>query len=421
MFRFIMLPSGEEVFISLKPALISVRAGGNTVLTFDREGRLFSANISSCAYRRGLDNRILVKDRRREAVSELHYSHLTGRDRQEFLRGVHQKISSVQTALQERSVQFWPGTEPPVQVFREVSTALERILAYDPARLEAEGHRFVSILRPPGMLPPDQGLAVVLQFTEGCSWNRCSYCTLYQNRPFRVKELEEFAAHIREVKAFLGKGLALRRSVFLGDGNAMVLPQERFLRVLDLINEEFWIAAAELPDPSLPHFTGIYAFMDPFSPMTRSPLEFEELVRRGLRRAYIGVDTGQNGLLKFLGKPGSAEQAWRTICTAKEGRLRVGIIILLGAGGDLFYYSHIQETVNLLNALPLGEGDIIYFSPLVIHPGSAYADRAAEMGIRPVSPARLEEQRDAIVQGLRFTNPLRPPKLAPFDIRGFIY
>jgi radical SAM superfamily enzyme YgiQ (UPF0313 family) len=421
MVRFIMLPNGEDVFIALKPAIISVRAGGNTVLTFDREGRLFSANISSCAYRRGLVNRILVKDRRQEAVREVQYLHLSGLDRYEFLQKVHQKISSLWTALQERSVQFWPGKEPPVHVFREVSSALERILAYDPARLEAEGRRFVSILRPPGMLPPDQSLAVVLQLTEGCSWNRCTYCTLYRDRPFRVKELEEFAAHIREVKAFLGEGLALRRSVFLGDGNAIVLPQDRLLRVLDLINEEFWIAAADPPDPSLPHFTGIYAFMDPFSPLTQSPLDFEQLARRGLRRVYIGVDTGQNGLLKFLGKPGSAEQAWRAICTVKEGGIRVGIIILLGAGGDLFYYSHVQETVNLLNALPLGEGDIIYFSPLVIHPGSAYADWTAEIGIRPISPAHLEEQREAIVQALRFTNPLRPPKLAPFDLRGFIY
>lgn len=416
-----MLPSGEDVCIALKPAIVSVRTGGNTVLTFDREGRLFSASISHCAYRRGLDNRILVKDRRREAVQELQYLHLTGQDRQEFLRRVHEKISSLWTALQERSVRFWPGTGPPVQVFREISSALERILSYDPARLEAEGRRFVSILRPPGMLPPDQILAVVLQLAEGCSWNRCSYCTLYQDRPFRMKEAEDFAAHIREVKAFLGEGLALRRSVFLGDGNAMVLPQDRLLRVLDLINEEFWIAAADPPDPFLPQFTGIYAFMDPFSPPTRSPLDFEQLAQRGLRRVYIGVDTGQNGLLKFLGKPGSAEQAWRAICTAKEGGIRVGIIILLGAGGDLFYYSHVQETVNLLNALPLGEGDIIYFSPLVIHPGSAYADRTAETGIRPISPARLEEQREAIVQALRFTNPLRPPRLAPFDIRGFVY
>lgn len=421
MLRFIVLPSGEDVYIALKPATISVRAGGNTVLTFDREGRLFSASISHCAYRRGLDNRILVKDRRRETVQEVQYLDLTGLDRYEFLQKVHQKISSLWTALQERSVQFCPGAEPPGHVFREVRSALERILAYDPARLEAEGRRFVSILRSPGILPPDQSLAVVLQLTEGCSWNRCSYCTLYQDRPFRVKELGEFAAHIGQVKAFLGEGLALRRSVFLGDGNPMILPQDRLLQVLDLINEEFWITAADPPGPSLPRFTGIYAFMDPFSPLTRSPLDFEQLARRGLRRVYIGVDTGQNGLLRFLGKPGSAEQAWQVICTAKEGGIHVGIILLLGAGGDLFYYSHIQETVRLLNALPLGEGDIIYFSPLLVHPGSAYAHRSVEMGIRPLSPASLEEQRRAIVQALRFTNPLHPPKLAPFDIRNFIY
>ena len=48
---------------------------------------------------------------------------------------------------------------------------------------------------PVGILPPDQYLALVLQATEGCSFNTCTFCDLYQH-PYRVKTADEFRAHV---------------------------------------------------------------------------------------------------------------------------------------------------------------------------------------------------------------------------------
>lgn len=419
MLRFVLVPSGEQVLVSVKPVAISVRAGRDIVLTFDREGRLFSASVAHRAYRRGYDNRVLVRDRR--GGTESPFRNLDGAGRERFFREVHQRIAILCAAIEQGAVRFPEGGPPAGEAIRDVREAFAQILAYDPARLEADARRFGSILRPLGMLPPDQALAVVLQAVEGCAWNQCSYYELYRDRPYQVKTAEEFAAHIQDVKAFLGQGLMMRRSVFLGDGNAMSLAHEPLLRVLDLVNQHFWVVGPKPPQPDLPRFMGIYTYMDAFSPLSRTPLEFEELGRRGLRRVYIGADSGHEGLLKFLGKPSYTDRAWRTICALKEGGINVGIILLLGVGGELFYYSHVHETVAFLNSLPLGEKDIIYFSPFIVHAGSAYASRAAGMNMEPLSVARMEAQRQEIVAGLQFTDPRRPPRVAQFDIRGFIY
>ena len=65
--------------------------------------------------------------------------------------------------------------------------ALARITAWSPSRLAEDAARFRQIYKPVSILPPDQYLSIVLQATEGCSYNRCTFCTFYRDRPFRIK------------------------------------------------------------------------------------------------------------------------------------------------------------------------------------------------------------------------------------------
>src|SRR5690606_30427165 len=87
----------------------------------------------------------------------------------------------------------------------------EEILRWTPERLLAEKERFDQVYRPISILPPDQYLSIVLQATEGCTWNRCTFCTFYQDRPFRAKTEDEFARHVEGVRALLGKGVLMRK------------------------------------------------------------------------------------------------------------------------------------------------------------------------------------------------------------------
>jgi radical SAM superfamily enzyme YgiQ (UPF0313 family) len=82
-------------------------------------------------------------------------------------------------------------------------------------------------------------LTLVLQLTLGCHWNRCTFCDFYKAVHFHIKSMEEFEQHIHAVKRFVGNAIHLRRSIFLGDANALILPQSRLMRVFDQINQEF--------------------------------------------------------------------------------------------------------------------------------------------------------------------------------------
>jgi radical SAM superfamily enzyme YgiQ (UPF0313 family) len=406
--------SDRQVVLSLKPGAVSVSLDEVEVYSFDGEGRLLTAWVNEQTYVRTLDNRVIKKwrDPGRRRPWKL-IEALSAEDKQRFLNQVWARINDLSgDRLQSVSPQDDASA-------KQARAWLSKIAAWDGERLEQERERFNSVYTPVSILPPDQYFALVLQATEGCHWNRCTFCHFYRHCRFRIKSDEEFGQHIQAVIAFFGDAIGLRRSIFLGDANALVMPQDKLLRILDRVNQAFAITPKSGSDGRR-SFQGIYSFIDAFSGERKSEADFRALQARHLQRVYVGVETGCDELLTFLNKPATAQQALETVATMKRAGLQVGVIVLIGVGGDYYHQSHVEQTIRLLNAMNLGHGDIIYFSPLYEEPTSAYAHRAAEARIRSLTDRERHEQLTAIRSGLRFSSD-SPPKVSLYDIREFVY
>lgn len=300
----------------------------------------------------------------------------------------------------------WPGRDD--EAARAI-TWLTQVCALRPSDLEADRGRFAAVYGRIGILPPDQYLSVVLKATEGCSHGRCTFCSFYRDLPFHIKTTEEFRAHISAVRSFLGESLALRRSVFLGDANALIVPQARLMRLLSLVGE----GLGDRP---------VYAFLDAFGGGRKTAAEFAAMREHRLARVYIGMESGDPSLLRFLDKPGTPDQILATVSAIKAGGVSVGVIVMAGVGGDRYSEAHTKDTIDLVNAMPLGKGDIVYLSRFVAHPDLPYAVRAREAGIRPLSLEEVEGQMAAFRDGFRFrARAGPPPKVSVYDIERFIY
>jgi len=99
----------------------------------------------------------------------------------------------------------------------------------------------------------------------------------------------------------------------------------------------------------------------------------------------------------------------------------VGVIALLGAGGREFAEAHVRETARLINNLPLGRDDFIYFSPLVIYPNSRYTEQTRALQIEPLSAAQMRAQEQAIRDALRFNDQRGRPHLGRYELESFAY
>lgn len=403
----------EAYRITIKDDALAVTRTGEdeAIFTFDRAGRLFAAWIAQRFYRRGLDGRLLEKHSTREDGRRI--GHRRTVPPQEADRLVDHAAAAAAQALQQlargEAELLW--TASATQSMGEALRLVAAAAAFDAEAAHQDAARYAAVYQPVGILPPDQYLALVIQVTEGCHWNRCTFCTFYRGMPFRAKSGRELDAHIRAVIAYLGDGLSLRHSLFLGEANALCLPTEDLLLRLDLVRT--WLA----PNGGGPR--AMYSFLDIFSGQRKTVQEFAELRAHGLRRVYLGVETGDDGLLAFLNKPQRGEDALDLVRTLKAAGLGVGVIVMAGVGGDRYDRSHVTRTLDLLNAMPLGSGDLIYLSAFVVHPGTEYERRTAARGITPLTAEATQDQISRLRAGLRFT--AAGPRVARYDIEEFLY
>ena len=386
--------AGRRVTVRVRPQVTNLLVGDESPsYTFDLVGRLIGAFVDGKNYRRGLDNRVMQKWPGPGGARQRRW--LPPGEAQAFLEDTYRLAAEAAHAVLR---------QPEGRQYPQLA-ALSRS---DWAALEADAARFAQVYRRVSILPPDQYLALVLQASEGCSYNRCTFCDFYRDRAFRIKSAEQLHEHILAVREFFGPAIAVRRSLFLADANALVAPMVRLRAWLDVIKESF------------PR-TDFYSFMDAFNVHCKSSSDWVELAQRGLRRVYIGLESGDDALLRFLQKPGSAADAVSAVNVLKSTGIAASVIVMTGIGGDRYAAEHAARTVAALNAMPLSTGDIIYFSPFVEDAGSEYGQLSRQAGIHPLNEVEIAQQEAAIRAGLRPIDPKHPPKCSRYDVREFVY
>ncbi|MFO7762528.1 MAG: radical SAM protein, partial [Wenzhouxiangellaceae bacterium] len=84
----------------------------------------------------------------------------------------------------------------------------------------------------PVFRPPSEANSLILPVTDGCSWNKCTFCEMYTapQKKFRARSEAEVLEMIRRSGETFGDGV---RRVFLADGDALVLPTHRLMRILE--------------------------------------------------------------------------------------------------------------------------------------------------------------------------------------------
>lgn len=387
--------TADTITASLAGASLVISPCFGESYSFDRAGRLLGLFVGGRSYQRTLDHRLLERGASEARRRELPTDEATALLDHVFARlhdlaGV---VARLDSSPDDRML-LWE--------------ALAKILAFGPDRLAADGDTFRTFYKPVSILPPDQYLALVLQATEGCSWNRCTFCGLYRDRTFLIHSPASFRAHCEGVRDFFGDGLSLRRGIFLADANALIIPQTRLRALLQTAQAVFG-----QPDAPRP----VFSFVSAFDVGRKSAADWIELRALGLERAYIGLETGSDDLLRFLNKPGTSGDAVEAVRALRAGGVSAGVILMAGIGGDRFEAAHVAQSVEAVRAMDLGPGDLVYLSRYITAPGTEYPALAAEAGIRALADAEVAAQLATLQSALRAALP--GVKVAPYQVDGF--
>lgn len=227
--------------------------------------------------------------------------------------------------------------------------------------------------------PPSESQSMLIQMTVGCSYNRCTYCAMYQDVEFKVKPIEDVLADITEAATYRFK------RVFLCDGDALIAPQDYLVRVLQYIQEQ------------MPFVERIGIYADCRSILKKTPRQLKQLADMGLAIVYHGIETGDDETLKRIKKGATSKQIIEAGLRVKEAGMAYSAIVLLGIAGRERSAVHASETARVLNAI---QPDFIGALTTMVIEGTPL-DAAFEAGefVLPSKLGLIEELR-AIIEGL---------------------
>ncbi len=181
--------------------------------------------------------------------------------------------------------------------------------------------------------PPSEAFSLILQITLGCSHNKCAFCEMYTDKKFKVRNIDDIIREVREI-SFLDNSY---KKVFLADGDAMVLSTEKLKKILDTINEY------------LPKVRRISAYAKPKDLANKTVEELKLLNDAGLDLVYVGIESGDNELLKLINKGETFDSTVKGLQNAKAGGIRSSVMILNGLGGKKYSIQHAKNSAEVVN------------------------------------------------------------------------
>ena len=230
--------------------------------------------------------------------------------------------------------------------------------------------------------PPSEANSLILQVTVGCSYNRCTFCSAYQGKRFRIKHLEEIKEDIDEVSPY-----KIRR-VFLADGDALTLPQEKLLQILSYLKVK--LKGLER--------VGIYANAKDI--LRKDVEELKALKKLGLGIIYLGLESGDPEVLKRIKKNATVDQLIGAGKRVKESGILLSVTVILGLGGVEGSQRHAVETGKVLSEM---DPDYVGALSLMIVPGTPI-EKEIETGrlILP-TPFGLIQELETMISNGQFT------------------
>ena len=181
--------------------------------------------------------------------------------------------------------------------------------------------------------PPFEARSLLLQVTTGCSHNRCSFCTMYRNEPFRVEPLEQIEEDLAEARQYVPNVTR----VFLENGDPFALSADRLEQIAVMIHAY------------LPRVETIAMYASIKNLIGKSDEELRRLRNLGINELNIGVESGLDEALAYMNKGYTSEQAKYELNRLKSAGIDYGANIILGCAGPERRHENAAATAALLN------------------------------------------------------------------------
>lgn len=217
----------------------------------------------------------------------------------------------------------------------------------------------------------------------GCSHNRCTFCGAYRDpeQKFHIKEDRIIAEDI----AFAAQYCRRQKTLFLADGDALIIPQQRLLRLCQQIRTE------------LPWVRRISLYANCRDILKRSAQEFAALKKTGVGRIYMGLETGHDPVLQAIRKGATAAEMVEAGQRVREAGIFLSVTCLLGIGGRGYSQQHAEDTAAVLSKMRPSQVAVL---TLMLLENTALGKAAAQRAFQLPDQAGLFRELRTLLAGL---------------------
>lgn len=226
----------------------------------------------------------------------------------------------------------------------------------------------------PVFRPPSEAKSFILRVTRGCAHNKCTYCNMYRGVPFQILKDEEISRQIA-LAAHYGKDKV--RRVFLADGDALVLPTSKLLKILQALREQF------------PKLQRVASYAAPKDILRKSEEELRQLREAGLQLLYYGMETGDDATLKAVNKGVNAQEAIEAGRRVTASGMKLSLMVILGLAGVEGSARHALATAEAINIIKPTHLSALC---LMLYRGSELKEQFETGQFNPLPPAGLMQE-----------------------------
>lgn len=227
--------------------------------------------------------------------------------------------------------------------------------------------------------PPSEAMSLIIQVTLGCSHNKCTFCSMYKSKRFRMRKIEDIKKDID----FLRGNIRYIDRIFLADGDALIVPFKFLKEVIEYINLKF------------PEVERISIYASPKSIQLKSDEELKELYNLGLKFIYLGIESGSDKVLKDIKKGVSREELIECGKKIKKSGISLSVTVVAGLGGKKDTIIHGKETGDIISQI---NPDYFGILSLMIEEGTELYEDYCKNKFSPLSNREILEEIKSIIE-----------------------
>jgi len=181
--------------------------------------------------------------------------------------------------------------------------------------------------------PPAEAENIIIQVTLGCSYNNCSFCSMYKTKKYQERSLENIYKDIDTFAKIYPNG----HKIFLADGDALALSTDTLVEILKYLQQSF------------PKLRRVSTYASAQNLLEKSTEDLQLLQVNKLNLFYYGIETGSNIVLKKITKGVNKNEIIKSLNKVPNG-IKISATVILGLGGVKYTREHISDTADIINS-----------------------------------------------------------------------